>query len=181
MTPTRVIGEFEAYLPVPIVVDFTLLSVDLQIFQLEINGAQVQIQPIIDAPIPDEYGNLDSPRICRAIVRISKLIQTHLNDKISPDLASFLVPEEEKASFEPILVESVRRLVVGIALSTGQWNINMKRPVCKYRRIRKFISKDQNLGEYYGPDKGEDTLPSWVEKTLQSQPLEVQKGLTADA
>ena len=162
---TKVIGEFTASVPAPIVVDKGILnqigrhrspSVNLQIDESDI---VVQLEEQTET-ILDEHGNADVlPRISGLKVWITR------NVPLSSDSEGrAILSLNDEREFEEVLVEAIRRVVSAIKLRTRQSSIDTRHPVHSYGY--RYFSDDQPVGTLFPVREGFHRMPEYALGTI---------------
>ena len=155
---TKVIGEFTATVPAPIVVAPSILNEMNQrrvpSVHLSINESDVRVQLGEQTePILDESGYAEVlPKISGFKVWITRDVQlgSSLGD-------GAILSMEDEREYEQVLIEALERVVSSIKLRTGQSSIDTRHPVHSYGY--KYHRDDEAVGTLFPVQEGFHRLP----------------------
>lgn len=162
---TKVIGEFTATVPGPIVVAPVMLNLMNQhrspSVKLHIRGADVLVQPEEQTEaIWDEQGFADSlPRISAFKVWITRDVS--LNSDLD---GRIILSQEDEREFEDVLVEALQRIMSAIKSKTGQSSIDTRHPVHSYGYS--YSSDDQPVATQFPVGEGFHRMPAYARGTI---------------
>ncbi len=162
---TKVIGEFTANLPVPILTGPGILNLMNKHSSLSVNmhidGSDVRVQLEGQTePICNEWGDVDLlPRVKSFKVWITRDLPLGTDSEGNKRL-SF----SDERGFEQVLVKSVKRVVSIIKLKARQSSINTRHPVHSYDY--KYHWADQSVGTMFSLHEGAHGLPIYMLDTF---------------
>ena len=161
-TVTKVIGEFTAVVPAPIVTAPGILNLLNQYrspnpLTLDISESEVLIRLGEQTePIFNEYGEVDElPRISSFRVWINRDVSLQ-SDSTGQESLSI----EDEREFEKILVEAVKRVVSAIKQRTRQSFIDTRHPIHSYSY--KYHMADQTVGTVFPLRSGSHRMPQYT-------------------
>ena len=162
---TKVIGEFTASVPAPIVVGPIMLnlmnqrrspSVNLRIGESDV---LVHLDEQTEA-IWDEQGYADAlPRIRSFKVWITRVVSLSSDSE-----GRVILSMEDEREFEEVLVEALKRVVSAIKVRTGQSSIDTRHPVHSYGY--RYFSDDQPVATRFPIGEGFHRMPAYARGTI---------------
>ena len=166
---TKVRGQFEVTLTTAIAVDFDVSQQVLDELKFDIGDAQVAIQPPkITPPIDYGDGDYEPPVLTDIMVWIMRSVNL-----VTDSDGYQLLPREEEAAFEPILITATRRFVTLLRQSIGQWSLDTRHPIQSY--VDKYMLGDSILRTTRPLSISHRKLPQYATGTIT---LATQKALT---
>ena len=162
---TKVIGEFTASVPAPIVVAPIMLNLINQHRSPRVNlrigesDVLVQLEEQTEA-IWDEQGYADGlPRIRSFKVWITRDVPLSSDSE-----GRVILPLEDEREFEEVLVEALKRVVSAIKARTGQSSIDTRHPVHSYGY--RYFSDDHPVATRFPTGDGFHRMPAYARGTI---------------